>query len=237
MLARNWHCGKSLLYLRKPMFTGIIESVGKVESLQSVGGDVRLRIQTDLNMSDVHLGDSIATNGICLTVIDWGENWYAADVSRESLNRTTLGQWKVGLRVNVEKAMLPTTRFGGHIVSGHVDVVGEITVVKSDARSLYFEVTAPAEIARYLAEKGSITVDGISLTINHLRGNVLSLNLIPHTAERTNIGTWQVGTQVNLEVDILARYIERLLLGDKAAETKPQSKLSMDFLAENGFLK
>lgn len=219
------------------MFTGIIESVGKVESLQSVGGDVRLRIQTDLDMSDVHLGDSIATNGICLTVIDWGDHWYAADVSRESLNRTTLGQWKVGQRVNVEKAMLPTTRFGGHIVSGHVDVVGEITVVKSDARSLYFEVTAPAEIARYLAEKGSITVDGISLTINHLRGNVLSLNLIPHTAERTNIGTWQVGTQVNLEVDILARYIERLLLGDKAAETKPQSKLSMDFLAENGFLK
>ena len=219
------------------MFTGIIESVGKVENLQSVGGDVRLRIQTDLDMSDVHLGDSIATNGICLTVIDWGDHWYAADVSRESLNRTTLGQWKVGQRVNVEKAMLPTTRFGGHIVSGHVDVVGEITVVKSDARSLYFEVTAPAEIARYLAEKGSITVDGISLTINHLRGNVLSLNLIPHTAERTNIGTWQVGTQVNLEVDILARYIERLLLGDKAAETKPQSKLSMDFLAENGFLK
>ena len=103
------------------MFTGIIESLGKVESLQSVGGDVRLRIQTDLDMSDVHLGDSIATNGICLTVIEWGENWYAADVSRESLNRTTLGQWKVGQAVNVEKAMLPTTRFGGHIVSGHVD--------------------------------------------------------------------------------------------------------------------
>ncbi|MFC6052953.1 riboflavin synthase subunit alpha [Acinetobacter sp. Ac_877] len=219
------------------MFTGIIESVGKVESLQSVGGDVRLRIQTGLDMSDVHLGDSIATNGICLTVIDWGDNWYAADVSRESLNRTTLGQWKVGQRVNVEKAMLPTTRFGGHIVSGHVDAVGEITVVKADARSIYYEVTAPAEIARYLAEKGSVTVDGISLTINHLNGRVLSLNLIPHTAERTNIGTWQVGAKVNLEVDVLARYIERLLLGDKAAETKQQSKISMDFLAENGFLK
>ena len=219
------------------MFTGIIESVGKVESLQSVGGDVRLRIQTDLDMSDVHLGDSIATNGICLTVTDWGDHWYAADVSRESLNRTTFGQWKVGQRVNVEKAMLPTTRFGGHIVSGHVDAVGEITVVKADARSIYYEVTAPVEIARYLAEKGSVTVDGISLTINYLRGNVISLNLIPHTAERTNIGTWQVGAKVNLEVDVLARYIERLLLGDKAAETKQQSKISMDFLAENGFLK
>ena len=219
------------------MFTGIIESLGKVESLQSVGGDIRLRIGTNLDMSDVHLGDSIATNGICLTVIEWGENWYAADVSRESLNRTTLGTWKVGQPVNVEKAMLPTTRFGGHIVSGHVDAVGEITVVREDARSIYYEVTAPAEIAKYLAEKGSVTVDGISLTINHLRDSVISLNLIPHTADRTNIGTWKTGAKVNLEVDVLARYIERLMLGDKAAETKEQSKLSMAFLAENGFLK
>lgn len=219
------------------MFTGIIESVGQVLSLQSVGGDIRLRIQSNLDMSDVHLGDSIATNGICLTVIEWGENWYVADVSRESLNRSTLGQWKVGQPVNVEKAMLPTTRFGGHIVSGHVDAVGEVTVVRSDARSLYFEITAPVEIAKYLAEKGSITVDGISLTINHLRGNVLSLNLIPHTAERTNIGMWKTGAQVNLEVDILARYIERLLLGDKAAEPKAESKLTMEFLAANGFMR
>ena len=134
------------------MFTGIIESLGKVESLQSVGGDVRLRIGTNLDMSDVHLGDSIATNGICLTVIEWGENWYAADVSRESLNRTTLGTWKVGQPVNVEKAMLPTTRFGGHIVSGHVDAVGEITVVREDGRSSEYEVTAPAESANDLAE-------------------------------------------------------------------------------------
>ena len=219
------------------MFTGIIESLGKVESVQNVGGDVHLRIGTALDMSDVHLGDSIATNGICLTVVEWGENWYAADVSRESLNRTTLGHWKVGQHVNVEKAMLPTTRFGGHIVSGHVDAVGEITVVREDARSIYYEVTAPAAIAKYLAEKGSVTVDGISLTINHLRGSIISLNLIPHTAERTNIGTWKTGAKVNLEVDILARYIERLMLGDKAAETEPQSKLSMAFLAENGFLK
>ncbi|WP_130803560.1 riboflavin synthase [Acinetobacter ihumii] len=219
------------------MFTGIIESLGKVESLQNVGGDVRLRIQTDLDMSDVHLGDSIATNGICLTVIEWGSNWYAADVSRESLNRTTLGQWRVGQPVNVEKAMLPTTRFGGHIVSGHVDAVGEITLVREDARSIYYEVTAPAEISKYLAEKGSITVDGISLTINHLRGNILSLNLIPHTAERTNISTWKTGSKVNLEVDVLARYIERLLLGDKAADQGQSSDISMAFLAENGFLK
>ncbi|WP_445114683.1 riboflavin synthase [Acinetobacter sp. WZC-1] len=219
------------------MFTGIIESLGKVESLQSMGGDVRLRIQTSLDMSDVQLGDSIATNGICLTVIEWGDNWYAVDVSRESLSRSTLGEWKTGQPVNVEKAMLPTTRFGGHIVSGHVDAVGEISLVRSDARSLYFEVTAPVEIAKYLAEKGSVTVDGISLTINHLHGNILSLNLIPHTAERTNIATWKVGTRVNLEVDLLARYIERLLLGDRAAEQNTQSSISMEFLAKSGFLK
>lgn len=219
------------------MFTGIIESVGQVQSVQPVGGDVRLKIHTKLDMSDVHLGDSIATNGICLTVIEFGEDWYAADVSRESLHRTTLGQWKAGQTVNVEKAMLPTTRFGGHIVSGHVDGLGEITLVREDARSLYFEVTAPVELAKYLAEKGSVTVDGISLTINHLRGNVISLNLIPHTADRTNIGSWKQGTQVNLEVDVLARYIERLMLGDKAAEQTATTNISMDFLAQNGFLK
>ena len=219
------------------MFTGIIESVGQVQSVQPVGGDVRLKIQTKLDMSDVHLGDSIATNGICLTVIEFGEDWYAADVSRESLHRTTLGQWKAGQTVNVEKAMLPTTRFGGHIVSGHVDGLGEITLVREDARSLYFEVTAPVELAKYLAEKGSVTVDGISLTINHLRGNVISLNLIPHTADRTNIGSWKQGMQVNLEVDVLARYIERLMLGDKAAEQTDTSNISMDFLAQNGLLK
>lgn len=219
------------------MFTGIIESVGQVKSLQNVGGDIRLTVGTEIDMSDVHLGDSIATNGICLTVTAWGDHWYSADVSRESLDRTTLGRWKVGQPLNIEKAMLPTTRFGGHIVSGHVDAIGEITLMRHDARSLYFEVTAPKEIAKYLAEKGSITVDGISLTINHLNGCVLSLNLIPHTAERTNISTWQVGTAVNLEVDILARYMERLLLGDRAAIGKEDSKISMEFLADHGFLK
>ncbi len=219
------------------MFTGIIESTGQVESLQSIGGDLRIRVQTALDLADVHLGDSIATNGICLTVVDWGSNWYAADVSKESLNRSTLASWRVGQTVNVEKAMLPTTRFGGHIVSGHVDTVGEITLLRQDARSVYFEVTAPAHVAKYLAEKGSVTIDGISLTINYLSGSILSLNVIPHTAERTNIVTWKVGTKVNIEVDVLARYIERLLLGDRAAEPEVKSGLSMEFLAENGFLK
>lgn len=220
------------------MFTGIIESVGKVKAMQNMGGDIRLTIQTDLDMSDVKLGDSIATNGVCLTVIDFAQGYYVADVSRETIQRSTMMHWQAGQAVNVEKAMLPTTRFGGHIVSGHVDAVGEIIVARQDARSLYFEVDVPTDLARYLAEKGSITVDGISLTINHLNGHIVSLNLIPHTAQHTNISTWTVGRKVNIEVDILARYIERLLLGEKAAQTqKDTSKIDLNFLAQHGFLK
>lgn len=220
------------------MFTGIIESVGSVKNIQRLSGDIRLTIEVgELDMTDVQLGDSIATSGICLTVIDFGQNWYSADVSLETLERTIVQHWKVGTRVNLEKALLPTTRLGGHIVSGHVDGVGEISLMRNDARSIYYEITCPPELAKYLAEKGSITVDGISLTINHLRGNIVSLNLVPHTAQKTTIGQWQVGTQVNLEVDVLARYIERLLLGDKASQTEKQSNIDLAFLMQHGFAK
>lgn len=220
------------------MFTGIIESVGTVKSLQRIDGDVRIQIAVGgLDMSDVKLGDSIATSGICLTVIDFGTDWFSADISVESLNRTIVQNWRVGTRVNLEKALLPTTRLGGHIVSGHVDGVAEISLKRQDARSIYFEVTCPTTLAKYLSEKGSITIDGISLTINHLRGHIVSLNLVPHTAEKTTIADWQVGTKVNIEVDVLARYIERLLLGDKASQTSPSSNIDMAFLAQHGFMK
>ena len=230
------------------MFTGIIESVGSIRAIVPQGGDVRVTVQTsssgskgaDLSMSDVHLGDSIATNGICLTVIEMGSDYYVADVSSETLRRTTLGQWKIGTRVNLEKALLPTTRLGGHLVSGHVDGLGEIVVQRQDARSLYYEVRAPRELARYLAEKGSVTVDGISLTINQLSGSTLSLNLVPHTANHTNINDWKVGSFVNLEVDVLARYLERLMLSDRAADTVgnsgSESGVTMALLQESGFL-
>jgi riboflavin synthase len=230
------------------MFTGIIESVGSIRAIMPQGGDVRVTVQTsssghksaDLSMLDVHLGDSIATNGICLTVIEMGADYYVADVSGETLRRTTLGQWKTGTRVNLEKALLPTTRLGGHLVSGHVDGLGEIVVQRQDARSLYYEVRAPRELARYLAEKGSVTVDGISLTINQLSGATLSLNLVPHTANHTNINDWKVGSFVNLEVDVLARYLERLMLGDRAADTvgnSTESGVTMALLQESGFLR
>ncbi len=224
------------------MFTGIIESVGKVKAMQPTGGDIRLVIESDdLDFSDVKLGDSIASNGICLTVVDLGSNYYAVDVSRETIARTALEDLKVGHVVNLEKAMLPTTRFGGHIVAGHVDGVGVVSKLQQDARSIYIEIEVPQELAHYTATKGSITLDGISLTTNLVRDNVVSLNIIPHTAKVTNIAKhWLIGNKVNIEVDIVARYLERLLNKpkvDSMNSSNPQSPITEAFLAENGFMK
>ena len=224
------------------MFTGIIESIGHVKSMQPVGGDIRLTIESDdLDFSDVKLGDSIASNGICLTVVAMGSNYYSVDVSRETIARTALKSLKPGHIVNLEKAMLPTTRFGGHIVAGHVDGVGIISKVEKDARSIYIEIEIPKELAHYTATKGSITVDGISLTTNLVRDNIVSLNIIPHTAQVTNIGKhWLLGDKVNIEVDIVARYLERLINKDnRSANTisNPQTDITEAFLADNGFMK
>ena len=224
------------------MFTGIIESVGKVKSMQATGGDIRLTVESDdLDFSDVKLGDSIASNGICLTVIELGSNYYSVDVSRETIARTALEGLKAGHTVNLEKAMLPTTRFGGHIVAGHVDGVGVVSKLQQDARSIYIEIEIPQELAHYTATKGSITVDGISLTTNLVRDNIVSLNIIPHTAQVTNIAEhWLVGNKVNIEVDIVARYLERLLNKSQSGgmnASSPQSQITETFLADNGFMK
>ncbi len=216
------------------MFTGIIEAKGRVARLEPKGGDLRLLIETgDLPLVDVHLGDSIATNGVCLTVVDLPGNGYWADVSGETLAYSTIGQWATGHSVNLEKALTPTTRLGGHIVSGHVDGVGEVVERHSDARSERFRIKAPDSLAKYIAHKGSITVDGTSLTVNKVEGAEFELNIVPHTLKWTIMGSYQPGTRVNLEVDVLARYLERLLLGDKAAETT--GGVTLDFLAEHGF--
>lgn len=224
------------------MFTGIIESVGKVKSMQPTGGDIRLTIESDgLDFSDVKLGDSIASNGICLTVVDFGSNHYSVDVSRETIARTALEDLKPGHIVNLEKAMLPTTRFGGHIVAGHVDGVGVVSKLQKDARSIYIEIEIPQDLAHYTATKGSITLDGISLTTNLVRDNIVSLNIIPHTAQVTNIAQhWLVGDKVNVEVDIVARYLERLLTKPQAESTTAQntaSNITETFLADNGFMR
>jgi len=219
------------------MFTGIIESVGKVIAIKPVSGDLRLRIDTaSLDVSDVRLGDSIATNGVCLTVVELTGSGYWADVSRETLDNTTIPAWKIGQPVNLEKALTPTTRLGGHIVSGHVDGVGEVVSRHVDARSERFRLRAPASLAKYIAHKGSITVDGTSLTVNAVDGAEFELNIVPHTLVHTIMGSYGVGSQVNLEVDVLARYLERLLSGDQAAQSdSPESKLTLEFLSQHGF--
>ncbi|HFN0386983.1 TPA: riboflavin synthase, partial [Vibrio parahaemolyticus] len=166
------------------MFTGIVEAVGKLTAITPKGEDITVTVEVGkLDMSDVKLGDSIATNGVCLTVIDFGSNYYSADLSLETLKKTGFANYQVGEKVNLEKAMLPTTRFGGHIVSGHVDGVGEIVERNQVGRAIEFWVAMPAEISKYVAEKGSITVDGISLTVNDLRKNAFKLTIVPHTSE------------------------------------------------------
>ena len=200
------------------MFTGIIEALGEIGVTEQRGGDLRLHIRTgNLELGDVVLGDSIAVNGVCLTVVELPGDGFIADVSIETLNFTTAGQWQTGSPVNLERALTPSTRLGGHLVSGHVDGVGEVVERHQDARSERFRIKAPAELARYIAHKGSISVDGTSLTVNAVSGDEFELNIVPHTLVHTVFGAYQSGTNVNLEVDVIARYLERLLLGDKAA--------------------
>jgi riboflavin synthase len=217
------------------VFTGIIEAVGHIVSTRTKQGDVRLRVNTaNLDLSDVKLGDSIATNGVCLTVVACHADGFEADVSRESLAHTRIGQWAVGTIVNLEKAMLPSTRMGGHLVSGHVDGVGTVRSRDIDARSVRFGIDIPAELQRYIAAKGSVTVDGVSLTTNALTATGFELNIVPHTAEQTTLAQIQAGDQVHLEVDIIARYLEQLLSNK---DNTKQSQMTPAFLAENGFWK
>ncbi len=217
------------------MFTGIIQSVGTIRSVEMRGADALYVIGTgDLDMSDVELGDSIACQGVCLTAIKFGDDFYTADVSGETLSRTTFGHLKAGALVNLEKSVTPTTRLGGHMVSGHVDGIGKVLDRSSDGRSERFVIEVPAELAKYIAEKGSITVDGISLTVNGVEGQKFDLNIVPHTLQVTTMGNLQSGSEINLEVDVVARYLERLMLGDKAATT---GGITEGFLKEHGFAK
>lgn len=226
------------------MFTGIIEAVGSVASVENKQGDLRLRIHTgSLDLADVKLGDSIATNGVCLTVVELPGDGFVADVSRESLAHTQIGSWGKGTAVNLEKAMMPTTRMGGHIVTGHVDGLGTIKKRNADARSIQFVIEPPANLKKYIAAKGSITVDGVSLTANALNPNGFELNIVPHTAEETTLYAAKEGQQVHLEVDIIARYLEQLLAGGNdqpatsGANQAAKSSIDQAFLAKNGFWK
>ncbi|KLV05962.1 riboflavin synthase subunit alpha [Photobacterium aquae] len=217
------------------MFTGIIEAVGTIAAITPKGKDVSVTVESGkLDLSDVKLGDSIATNGVCLTVVALTGSGYVADLSLETLQRTAFASYRAGEKVNLEKAMLPTTRFGGHMVSGHVDDVAEIIERNHTGRAIEFWVKAPAHLAKYISEKGSVSVDGISLTVNAIRGNEFKLTIVPHTAAETTMESFKVGRKINLEVDVIARYLERLMLGDKAAE---KSSVTLDLLARSGFLR
>jgi len=201
------------------MFTGIIQAVGKITSLENRGGDMRIAIETGkLPMADVAPGDSIAVSGVCLTVVDMSSTGFQADVSGETLRRTIIGELTLNDRVNLEKALTLSTPLGGHLVSGHVDGVGSVVSRSEDSRSVQFTLRAPDELARYIAAKGSITVDGVSLTVNAVNGAEFELNIVPHTLAETTLSGYRAGRKVNLEVDLVARYLERLLLGERAAQ-------------------
>lgn len=215
------------------MFTGIIETIGEVVLAKKVGGDIRITIAApDFSERDVNLGDSIALNGACMTVIAQRDDQFDFDVSVESLNHTLIGDWVAGKKINMEMALLPTTRLGGHLVSGHVDGLSTLTSLSNDARSWCMVFEVPSSLAKYVAKKGSITLNGTSLTVNTVDKNQFSVNVIPHTFEVTTLGELSEGDQVHVEVDLIARYLERLLRGD--SEIKSDG-ISQSFLSEHGF--
>lgn len=214
------------------MFTGIIEEVGTVKTVQHSGNNSFIRIEASKVLEDVHIGDSIAVNGVCLTVTQFDSTTFQADVMNETLNRSSLGKLTNGSPVDLERAMAANGRFGGHIVSGHIDGTGTITDIRNDSIAVWYTVSAKPEIMRYIVEKGSVAIDGISLTVAEVTDNTFSVSIIPHTASQTVLGTKKIGDIVNLENDIIGKYVEKLI--SPASEQK--NSLSMKMLAENGFI-
>jgi riboflavin synthase len=198
------------------MFTGIVTDIGTVTAREA-RGDTRFRIRTTYDTASIAIGASIACSGVCLTVVQKGEDWFTVDVSAETLSRTGLGHWREGSRINLERSLRVGDELGGHIVSGHVDGVGEVTMAKPEGDSLRIEIRAPDALAAFIAEKGSITVDGVSLTVNSVEGAKFGVNLIPHTQQVTTLGNLKAGDRVNLEIDTLARYVARLQQWNKPA--------------------
>ncbi len=218
------------------MFTGIIEAVGQITEHTLIDGDLAVTIAVGkLDMSDVKLGDSIASNGVCLTVVKKTAHSFSADVSKETLKLTQFAHYAVGQTVNLEKALTPSTRLGGHLVSGHVDGVAEVVRITPNARATDYYLKAPSALLPYLAYKGSVCIDGISLTINGIESDVFKLTIVPHTAAETTIAEFKVGSRVNLEVDQIARYLEQLMR-HQYQQAAP-SEVSMALLAKAGFLK
>lgn len=216
------------------MFTGIVKAKGRIRSLKKQGGDLCMSVESqDLNWSGFGVGESISVNGVCLTATALHSDGFDADVSIETMNVTALAGLTIGSAVNLEPSVSLGERLGGHFVSGHVDCVGIVAARESDARSLRLKIEVPNEVSRYLAKKGAVCVDGVSLTINEVSAQAFEVNIIPHTAEETIIGDYAVGSAVNIEVDLLARYIERLL--DRDQVSGADAGLSKDFLKAHGY--
>jgi riboflavin synthase len=211
------------------MFTGIVAAMGSVRRIMRTGADALLELDASMSLDDIRIGDSIAVNGACLTVTKKADRCFTADVSAETLSRTNLGSLKVGDRVNLEKSLRLNDLLGGHLVLGHVDALGKIQGKKQQAGSIVFGIEVPEGLLRYIVEKGSIAVDGVSLTVNRCDKSRFYVNMIPHTAQATTLGVKKVGDAVNIETDILGKYVERFL--------QPRKGLNMDFLAEHGFAK
>ena len=218
------------------MFTGIIQALGSITSIEARGGDLRLVINSgNLDVSDSEAGDSIAVNGVCLTAVEFNDTGFAADVSQETINKTGLAKLKPGDPLNLEKALTLNTALGGHLVSGHVDGLATVVSIREDARSMRYRFEAPPSLQHYIAEKGSVTIDGTSLTVNWVKENQFDVNIVPHTQQKTIIGNYRVNTQVNLEVDIIARYLERLITG--RADNGNSDQQLLKSLQDAGFVK
>ena len=192
------------------MFTGIVTDVGTVRAIEQ-SGDTRIEIETSYDMDDVDIGASIACSGPCLTVVEKGSDWFAVEASAETLDKTALGDWAVGTQVNLERAMRIGDELGGHIVSGHVDAVAEVVDMTPEGDSMRFPFEAPADFAKYIAPKGSVCLDGVSLTVNEVDGNRFGVNIISHTQSATSFGERKIGDRINMEIDTIARYVARLL--------------------------
>ena len=217
------------------MFTGIIEEVGTVKSLKfgSVTGQIELRAKTVLE--NTKIGDSIAVNGVCLTVTAMSPEGFTADVMPETLRRSNLGGLSVGSKVNLERAMAADGRFGGHIVAGHIDGTGAITEMRNEGNAVWVRIQAAGDILRYIVEKGSIAIDGISLTVATVSDIDFQVSIIPHTGSETTLLTKRPGSVVNLENDIVGKYIEKLMMPREAQPEKKESKITLEYLAEHGF--
>jgi riboflavin synthase len=209
------------------MFTGIIEEIGTVKAIQKSAHAALLTISANQVLSDLKVGDSVATNGVCLTVTTISGKLFTADVMHETLSRSSLGNLKIGSHVNLERAMLASDRFGGHFVSGHIDGTGTIRAIKKDAIAIYYTIQTPPNIIRYIVEKGSIAIDGISLTVASVKSDSFSVSVIPHTAQQTTLSEKNIGSVVNLENDIVGKYIEKF--------TVPIKGISKELLLKNGF--